>query len=105
MIAQDVEELLEKLNIDTKDFAAFIKSPKVTDVFDENGEYHEETIAGEYVYSLRYEEFIAPALKVIQSHEKEIIDTNERINYLENIVTHLMELVMSSVQNEDINNI
>lgn len=88
LIAQDVEELLEKLEIDTKDFAGFVKSPKVKEyeidkldnegnvVLDEGGnpqkELIREDIEGKYDYSLRYEEFISPLIKVVQEHEKEI---------------------------------
>lgn len=80
MISQDLEELLEKLGWTSLDFAGFIKSPKMTDpVFDdETGKIikESEVIEGEYLYSLRYDEFIAPIIKVEQSH-------NERIKKLE----------------------
>lgn len=62
LIAQDIEVLLEDNGIDSKDFAGFIKSPKA--------------LEGEYDYSLRYDEFIAPMIKVIQ-------DLNRRIEQLE----------------------
>lgn len=98
LIAQDVEELLIELGIDTKDFAGFVKSPKVKEyeidkldnegnvVLDEGGnpqkELIREDIEGEYDYSLRYEEFIAPLIKFVQIQ-------NERIDKLENDVLEL----------------
>ncbi|MCI9077335.1 MAG: tail fiber domain-containing protein [Lachnospiraceae bacterium] len=75
-IAQDVEKLLKELNI--KDHAGFIKSPKTKEVqieeeyTDENGNtqtrtkmVHEE-IHGEYTYGLRYEEFISDLTRYCQ---------------------------------------
>ena len=69
-IAQDVEELLQKLDIDSKDFAGFIKSPKTKVVNEITLE--EEIIPDEYTYALRYDEFIAPLVAVIQEHEERI---------------------------------
>lgn len=98
LIAQDVEELLEKLEIDTKDFAGFVKSPKVKEyeidkqdkegnvVLDEGGnpqkELIREDIEGEYDYSLRYEEFISPLIKVVQMQQKMIEDLKADIQQL-----------------------
>ena len=67
MIAQDVEDLLNVLNIDTKDFAGFIKYKRITT--NELGETKEITDENEnpmYGYGLRYEEFIAPIIQCIQ---------------------------------------
>lgn len=78
-IAQDVEKLLEDNNIDSKDFAAFIKSPKI--YIDINGkEVKEEG----YDYGLRYEEFIAPMVKMIQIQQNEIQELKEKLSKLEN---------------------
>jgi len=82
LIAQDVEELLGRLGIDSKDFAGFIKSPKVIlHDADETGKPlrkpKTEVVEGEYDYSLRYDEFIAPMIKTIQN-------LNERLERLEN---------------------
>ena len=76
LIAQDVEELLQKLGI--KDHAAFIKSPKTKDIeveeeyTDNDGSKKtrkrtvQEEVPGEYVYGLRYEEFIADIIRFCQ---------------------------------------
>ena len=109
LIAQDVEQLLIKLGIDTKDFAAFIKSPKINEyevdrvdengniVLDENGnsqkEIKYEVIEGEYDYALRYEEFIAPLIKVVQEHEKEIEELKNKNTELENNYNDLLSRI------------
>lgn len=109
LIAQDVEQLLIELGIDTKDFAAFIKSPKINeyevDKVDENGdiildgngnsqkEIKYEVIEGEYDYSLRYEEFISPLIKVVQEHEKEIEELKNKNTELENKYNDLLSRV------------
>jgi len=75
-IAQDIEELLKKLGIDPKDFAGFIKSPKMKEVRTENkdGTVNIEfvEIPGEYDYSLRYEQFTPALATAIQVHQREI---------------------------------
>ena len=76
-IAQDVEELMNQLNINNSDFAGFIKSPKkIIKYEDENGKKLEnpieEVIENEYDYALRYDEFIAPLIKVVQEQQKMI---------------------------------
>lgn len=95
LISQDIEELLKKIGLTDLDFAGFIKSPKTImveeeeeyETKDENGEtivktrkvQKEQIIEGEYNYSLRYDEFIAPIILFIQAlyhkyegHEKRI---------------------------------
>ncbi len=83
LIAQDVEELMKKLNMDSSDFAGFIKSPKkIIKYEDENGKKLEnpieEVIENEYDYALRYDEFIAPLIKVVQEQQK-MIEQQQRI--------------------------
>ena len=82
LIAQDVEVLMESLGIDSKDFAGFVKFEKARQVeagTNEEGNpiYKEEKVldaAGNqvYAYALRYEEFIAPMIKVIQTLYKKV---------------------------------
>lgn len=72
LIAQDIEELMNELGMTSSDFAGFIKSPKVIIHHDdENGnplkEPIEEVVEGEYEYALRYDEFIAPIIKMVQN--------------------------------------
>ena len=88
-IAQDIEELMNALHMDSKDFAGFIKSPKkVVKYEDEHGKKLkqpiEEIIEGEYDYSLRYDEFIAPLIKVVQEQQKAIENQQQQITQLKN---------------------
>jgi len=82
LIAQDVEVLMESLGIDSKDFAGFVKFEKARQVeagTNEEGNpiYKEEKVFDAdgnqvYAYALRYEEFIAPMIKVIQTLYKKV---------------------------------
>ncbi|MDE6615315.1 MAG: tail fiber domain-containing protein, partial [Lachnospiraceae bacterium] len=114
LIAQDVEELLQKLGI--KDHAAFIKSPKTKDIEAEE-EYTDndgikktrkrtvqEEIPGEYIYGLRYEEFIADIIRFVQilynrdtdlgnalkEREERTESMEKRIEILENIIKQMV---------------
>ena len=93
--AQGVEQALYDNGLNTLDFAGLIISPVTKKV--ETGEFTEETLTDEdgivqpiripitktiiadYRYGLRYEEFIAPMLKMIQVQQKEIQDLKECI--------------------------
>ena len=72
MIAQDVEEELEDLGMTAMDFAGFCKDQKEQPYIDSNGDRKSMPVQGEYVYGLRYEEFIAPMIKTIQMQQQEI---------------------------------
>ena len=82
------------------DFAGFIKSPKTEDYYEdvsevitdeETGgektvtrkELKTRTIEGEYVYALRYSEFIAPLICMVQNQQKQIQDLERRLSALE----------------------
>lgn len=109
LIAQDIEELLNQLDIDTKDFAGFIKSPRTKEieeqvldeegkpVLDENGnektKVRVETIECEYDYALRYEEFISPLIKFVQLQDKEISEMKETLKQQQQSIDELTELV------------
>lgn len=67
-IAQDIEESLTSMGITTQDFAAVCKWQKVCC---EDG-VNDIPIEGEYSYGLRYEELIAPLVKVVQQQQHEI---------------------------------
>lgn len=72
IIAQDIEDLMNLLNMDSKDFAGFIKSPKTKSIDENSAESLSEDIEGEFEYSLRYEEFISPLIKMVQIQQKEM---------------------------------
>lgn len=95
MISQQVEEVLNQLNIDSQDFAAFIKSPKCKEVINkENNTKELQEIEGEYDYSLRYEEFIPILWKVCQyllNKNTELKDLTEKVKDLENRLSEYEE--------------
>lgn len=109
LIAQDIEELLNQLDIDTKDFAGFIKSPRTKEieevvldeegkpVLDENGneetKVRVETIEGAYDYALRYEEFISPLIRFVQLQDKDISEMKETLKQQQQSIDELTELV------------
>ena len=104
LIAQDVEELLDKLNISSTDFAGFIKSPKtITKYEDEDGNELKkpitEIVEGEYEYSLRYDEFISPMIKMIQMQQNTIETQQKKIDELESRLSKL-ESVINTTNNE-----
>lgn len=101
MISQDIEELLPQIGMSDLDFAGFIKSPKTEDYYEdvsetvtdeETGEektvtrkeLKTRTIEGEYIYSLRYDEFIAPLICMVQKQQKQIENLERRLSALEN---------------------
>lgn len=91
LISQDVEEQLKELGWSSLDFAGFIKSPKeIIITEDENGKPLREpitqTIEGEYTYSLRYDEYVAPLIKIEQSH-------NDRLTILETTITKQAQII------------
>ena len=97
LIAQEVEELVNGLGIDNKDFAALIKSQKTVRKVekrpigkDKNGEtkyieeYVDEPVEGEYVYGLRYDEFTAVLVKMCQTLQEEVDELKSEVAALKN---------------------
>ena len=101
MISQDIEELLPQIGMSDLDFAGFIKSPKTEDYYEdvsetvtdeETGEektvtrkeLKTRTVEGEYVYALRYSEFISPLICMVQKQQKQIENLERRLSALEN---------------------
>ena len=113
LIAQDVEETMNKLNMTAFDFAGFCKDQKyetyeeeiveTREVEKEDGttetveekrtEEKQRPIEGEYRYGLRYEEFIAPLIKTVQLQQKELEEKDKRINDLEDRLFKLEALL------------
>lgn len=88
LIAQDVEELMTELQMDSKDFAGFIKSPKEKIENEATGELVLDLDAdgnAQYEYALRYEEFIAPLIKTVQEQQKQIEELRTEIESLKTI--------------------
>lgn len=71
--AQSVEQLMKSLNMTSIDFAGFIKSPKIEIIEGEKSKTTDcKIIENEYIYGLRYEEFIAPLIKMVQIQQLEL---------------------------------
>lgn len=92
LIAQDVEKTINELGIDNKDFAGLIKNQKVIHRtekkqvgINENGEAEyieniiDEPVEGEYIYGLRYDEFIAILIKMCQNLQNEVNELKNRL--------------------------
>ena len=79
---------LYELGLSSLDLGAFIKSPTY-EIVDENGEFDTASKVTGYLYGLRYEEFISPAISVIQEQQKEIDSQTIRLNELENRILKL----------------
>ncbi len=66
LVAQDVEECMERLGINPEDFGGLVKSKK----------------DGGSIYGLRYEEFIAPLIRTVQAQMDMIRGLGKEINIL-----------------------
>lgn len=66
MIAQDVEAAMEECGLTGMDFGGFVKAPRKND--------EGKTVAGEYDYSLRYEEFIPICIEQIQKLKQRVYE-------------------------------
>lgn len=99
-ISQDVEEAMNKIGLTDLDFAGFCKDIRTTVKCDEDGNETEEPELDEngnvqYIYSLRYGEFIALNTYMIQSTmnkidklEQENKQLEERLERLETLVSN-----------------
>lgn len=74
LIAQEVEETLDKFDLTSMDFGGLCK-----DVVEEDGE--EKTI-----YGLRYTEFIAPLIKTVQLQQQEIDELKKEVQELKELI-------------------
>lgn len=94
-ISQDVEEALHDAGMTADDFAGFCRDIKTSpEEYDENGNVVKEEAPvlddnGEpvYIYSLRYEEFIALNTAKIKAMEQYIKTLEDRITALESKIT------------------
>lgn len=80
-ISQHIEESMQEIGMDSKEFAGFIKSPALDNEGNE--------IDGEYDYSLRYTEFIPLNTAMIQEQQK-IIDEQQKT--ISNLIIRLEKL-------------
>ncbi len=91
LIAQDVEKIMTELGMTMQDFAGVVIEKLTKEVEVETVNNDGETViekrleeTGEIKYDLRYEEFIAPLIKVVQMQQKTIENLEERLSKLEN---------------------
>ena len=95
LISQDVEETMTKLGMTAMDFGGFCKDLKSETYYADDDVEHKtplfRNIEGEYQYSLRYDEFIAPMVKTVQMQRSEIdeqiadiAELKSRLDRLEN---------------------
>lgn len=85
-IAQDVEELINSIGITSADFAPLIIDKIKDEIIDKDADGNERrklVETGEVEYSLRYEEFIAPMVSVIQKQQAEINELESRLEVIE----------------------
>ncbi len=88
-ISQDVETAMEEAGLTDLDFAGFCKDVLIQDVLDDDGNIKGETAVLDddgnpvYIYSLRYEEFIALNTHMVQRLWEKNAALEERINNLE----------------------
>ena len=95
-IAQDVEESMIKFGLTEEDFGALGKWQKSEAVTKTRINHNEETgedveeeytdyeLIDDYEYSLTYEEFISPLIKMVQIQQREIDELKARVAELEN---------------------
>ena len=94
MIAQDVEESLEELGITPLDIAAFCKDQKtkqVKEICNGQEKFRDIKLKGEYVYGLRYEEFIGPIIKTEQLQQEDINSLKEEVALLKEEIALLKQ--------------
>lgn len=102
-IAQDVEQAMSECGLTDLDFAGFCKDQKIESKLVDGEEVNEpildENGNPEYIYSLRYEEFIALNTYVIQelwkrvdAVEKENIETKNQIKSMQQDIAELKKI-------------
>lgn len=90
-IAQDVEELINSIGVTTKDFAPLIIDKIKDEIIDKDADGNERrklVETGEVEYSLRYEEFIAPMVSVIQKQQGKINELESRLEVIERMLNN-----------------
>lgn len=97
-IAQHVEEAMEKVGLSADDLGFFCKDIKHEILYDENGNYvGEEEVYDEdgnpvYVYSLRYEEYIAIVTEKVKRMEKRIDELEAKLEKMNDLEERLSNL-------------
>lgn len=97
-ISQDVEEAMKQVGLTDLDFAGFCKDVKMKCYLDDDGNEIEEPLLDEngkeqYIYSLRYEEFIALNTYAIQHLTTELNETKKELSELKETVNKLKKFI------------
>lgn len=98
-IAQDVEQAMTECGLTALDFAGFCKDVKVEAYLDErSGEYEERPLLDEegneqYIYSLRYEEFIGIITYVLQDNVNEVNSLKKDMDELKNEISDIKSII------------
>ena len=90
-ISQDVKEKMDEVGLTEYDFAGYCRDIKTIED-EETGEFIpvlDENGCPEYIYSLRYQEFIALNTRMIQENRKIIASQAEEIQFLKDRITAL----------------
>jgi hypothetical protein len=86
---------MDEVGLTDVDFAGYCRDKKIVPTFDENGNVIDEKEAvdengnPEYIYSLRYAEFIALNTRMIQECRSQIKKQQEEIDTLKEAVARL----------------
>lgn len=88
-ISQDVENIMSRLGMANLDFAGFCKDAKIKYTADGEELVLDENGNKQYIYSLRYEEFIALNTHMIQKNYKYIQELENKVKILEDKINQL----------------
>ncbi|MCI8365233.1 MAG: BppU family phage baseplate upper protein [Eubacterium sp.] len=93
-ISQDVEEAMSTCGLSSLEFAGFCKDQKIERIENEEGIIEENPVFDDegnpvYIYSLRYEEFIALNTMMIQKLHEENMNLDKRLSILEEKISHI----------------
>ena len=99
-VSQDVENAMIDCGLTDLDFAGFCRDVKTEITIDEDGKEIEKPVLDEdgkeqYIYSLRYSEFIALNTHMIQKLHKENEEMKTEIAFLKETVSFLMQEIES----------
>ena len=97
-VSQDVENAMTDCGLTDLDFAGFCRDVKTKITIDEDGKEIEEPVLDEdgkeqYIYSLRYSEFIALNTHMIQKAYEKIEEQSKEIEEMKNIISFLFEKI------------
>jgi hypothetical protein len=87
LLAQNIKEVLDEMNINTKDFAGYIYAPPKEEI----NNMGEVIGMSEETYALRYSEFIAPIIKSIQDLNNENNELKRKLRIQEDSIQDIYQ--------------